>query len=302
MIGLETTKHPGVGNRRSALTLLELLVVLVILAVVATVAVNSLQPRVEAARFEQTQKQLQQVRDSILGPEQARQSDGTPLISGFVADVGRYPLLQANVVAASDSDTPVQGQELSELWSVQTELAQSYPFQFRAGPKTPVNYSDVQLPCGWRGPYLQLSMGSQALRDPWNRPFELLANSEMEVQSLVWQPIGAYDQPLATDLTNGKVSVTGAINFGQTAPSNIEVVMLVPDPNSSRSELAVLADEDDSPTTFTFSHVPIGVRAICVTAEGRRLLTRFVHVHHQGLSLVFDLNQESSNVPQQSNE
>lgn len=277
---------------RNALTLLELLVVLVILAIVATVAVNSLQPRVESARFQQTQVQIGNVQESILGPRNSRQSDGTPLISGFVADIGRSPVLQGNRLLSSEV---VEGTELSELWDQQTQLAQSFPFQFRAGPNTPVNYSDIQLPCGWRGPYLQLPMGISSLRDSWGRPFEVQSGMDRIVESIVWQPTASYDQPIVGDFSGGKVSVTGAINFGQADPSSFEVVMLVPAPETSRTELVVLADEDSNAATFTFSQVPIGLRAICVTAENQRLLTKYVNVPHQGLSLVFDLTQ---NVPQ----
>jgi prepilin-type N-terminal cleavage/methylation domain-containing protein len=283
--------------RYQGLTLLELLVVLVILAIVATVAVNSLQPRVEAARFEQTRKQMSNVQDAALGPVNSRQADGTPLVSGFVADIGRLPIHQISVshsTVSGDSNASTEGIELCELWDIQSQLALSYPFQFRSGPSSPVNYSDVQIPCGWRGPYLQLPMGVSSLRDPWNRVFEIQANEDFEIESLIWNPVAPYDQVLASDLKTGKVSVTGAINFGQTAPPNLEVVMLVPDPESSRTELVVLTDEDSNPSTFSFTQVPVGLRAICVMAQNQRLLTKYVNVPHQGLSLVFDLSTNSS--------
>lgn len=277
-----------VTTMRNALTLLELLVVLVILAVVATVAVNSLQPRVESARFEQTQKLIGNIQESILGPRSARLSDGTPLVSGFVADIGRPPMVQGSLRLDAD---PVKGTELSELWDAQTQLAQSFPFQFRSGPSSPVNFSDVLIPCGWRGPYLQLPMGNASLSDSWGRPFEIRAGLDQIVESVVWQPTASYDQPIEGDVTGGKVSVTGAVNFGQADPASFDVVMLVPAPETSRTELVVLADEDDNAATFTFSRVPIGLRAICITADNQRILTKYVNVPHQGLSLVFDLTQ-----------
>ncbi len=276
---------------RKALTLLELLVVLVILAIVATVAVNSLQPRVEAARFGQTQKLIANVQDSILGPRNSRQADGTPLVSGFVADVGRAPLVQGAELSNTSPGEPNEGMELRELWSADTSLARTYPFQFRSGPNSPVDYSDIQLPCGWRGPYLQLSIGVDSLRDPWGRPFDVQADMDDAVQTMIWRPVGSYDKPLASDLTSGKVSVAGAINLGESIPPSLEVVMLVPAPETSRTELVVLADEDNNASTFSFSQVPIGLRVVCVTVENQRVLTRYVNVTHQGISLVFDLTQ-----------
>lgn len=291
----KTSFRQSASRTRTALTLLELLVVLVILAIVATVAVNSLQPRVESARFEQTQRQLNQVTDAILGPRQARLPDGTPMVTGFVADIGRLPVIQ-NSTNDFDQETGNRidggGRELSELWSDQSGLAETYPFQFRSGPQSPVDYSDVQLPCGWRSPYLHLPMGLNSLRDPWNRPFEVVTSSDGQVQSIVWNPIGSFSEPLINDVKNGMVTVTGAINFGQTVPSNIEITMLAPNPESSRTELVILADEDESPNTFSFSSVPIGLRAICITVESQRLMTKYVQVPHTGLSLVFDLAQE----------
>ncbi len=296
-------KHKLRSNR-AALTLLELLVVLLILAIVATIAVNSLQPRVEAARFEQTQKQLNNVVDATIGPRQSRQADGTPIITGFIADVGRLPIEQSFSIASTTAETTGasssaairhpdrQGIELCELWDPNSQLALQFPFQFRSGPKSPVNYSDVNLPCGWRGPYLQLPMGTSSLRDPWNQPFEVETDLNREVLSVTWKPQGSYDQPITTTLTDGKVSVTGTINFGQTIPSNTEVVMLVPDPKSSQTELTVLSDEDDVVGTFSFQNVPVGLRAICINVDSQRLLTKYIQVPHQGLSLVFDLSSE----------
>lgn len=288
---------------RAGLTLLELLVVLVILAIVATVAVNSLQPRVEAARFEQTQKLIGNVQDAIMGPLNSRQADGTPLVSGFVSDIGRGPLLQATQVSPSETNAERSGQDLNELWSAESSLAQTYPFQFRSGPTGTPDYSDIQLPCGWRGPYLQLPVGIRSLKDPWGRPFEVQPDQDNVVQTLTWQPTGSYDQSISSDLTTGKVSVTGAINLGETIPPGIEVVMLVPAPESSRTELVVLADEDSNPSTFSFSQVPIGLRAVCVSIENQRVMTRYVNVPHQGLSLVFDLTQlPASNQAPESDE
>ncbi|MGB1931157.1 MAG: pilus assembly FimT family protein, partial [Mariniblastus sp.] len=146
---------------RSGLTLLELMVVLVILAIVATVAVQSLQPQVDSQRFDSAARLLEEIKVATLGPSQKFQLDGTPIVSGFVADVGRFPRIET-----SENDTE-EFLSLGELWSNENQLASQFPFQFRAGPEQPVDYSTIRLPCGWRGPYLQLPIGTKQLVDPW---------------------------------------------------------------------------------------------------------------------------------------
>ena len=80
-------------SKRTGLTLLELMVVLVILAIVATVAIQALQPQVDNQRFQSATTLLNQIELATTGPQEKYQVDGTPLINGFVADVGRLPRL-----------------------------------------------------------------------------------------------------------------------------------------------------------------------------------------------------------------
>ncbi len=288
---------------RVGLTLLELLVVLVILAVVATVAVNSLQPQVETARFEQTRRLLDNIQNSVAGTRQMQQADGTPLISGFVADVGRLPKRETGVnpgVSLQDTNEL----ELRELWDTQSVLARNYPFAFRAGPAQPVDYSSIQLPCGWRGPYLHLPLGYQSLRDPWGRSFNLQTDNDGQILAAGWEPMPPYESPLTRDLTIAKVSVTGTLNFGQSVPSIVDVVLLIPDPDSSLTELSVMADENPGLAQFLFSQVPIGLRALHIRYDDRQL-TKYIHVTHGGLSLAIDAEQPAaaqSNTEQSSSE
>jgi prepilin-type N-terminal cleavage/methylation domain-containing protein len=279
----------GAFAERRGLTLLELLVVLVILSIVATVAVNSLQPRVESTRFEQTRNLLGRIRTATIGADSARQTDGTPLISGFVADIGRLPKITSRPPGRADN-----GQELSELWEQESALARNFPFRFRSGPQSPVDYSQIQIPCGWRGPYLQLPMGSRQLRDGWGKPFEIERGSDGTVECLIWKPWGDFDSEMTCGLKSGKVNVSGTLNFGETPPSNVDVVLLGPDPDSSLSELRVFADEDSNPNTFTFSQVPVGLRALSVRYDEKQL-TRYLQVPHQGLTLALELSEPAEN-------
>ncbi|MEZ6106268.1 MAG: type II secretion system protein [Pirellulaceae bacterium] len=99
----------GRGVRRG-LTLLELLIVIVILAVLATVAVRSLTPLADQARYETTMRTMENVRSAVVGNSDTRQVNATPMVSGFIADMGRRPVTRGTDAAAW----------LSELWQSPT--------------------------------------------------------------------------------------------------------------------------------------------------------------------------------------
>ena len=82
------------------MTLLELVVVIAILAVLMTVAMRSVTGVAEQSRFEATQRTLENIQEAILGPANDHQPDGSRVISGFIADIGRLP--QAVLTTNSD--------------------------------------------------------------------------------------------------------------------------------------------------------------------------------------------------------
>jgi prepilin-type N-terminal cleavage/methylation domain-containing protein len=140
---------------RPGLTLVELLVVLAILALLATVAITSTDVLMGQGRYEATVRTLTNIEEAVRGPSGVRQPDGTLLVSGFVADMGRLPI--------ATSDDPRLA--LSELW-----IPGSLPmFAIR-----PTSDPEVLVPCGWRGPYLRLPIGTAGVKDGWGNPLVLL--------------------------------------------------------------------------------------------------------------------------------
>jgi type II secretory pathway pseudopilin PulG len=139
------------------MTLVELLVVVAILALLTAVAMMSTDVTLGQARYDATIRTLNGIQDAVLGIPGARQTDGTLLVSGFLADIGRLP------VAVADGTTT----GLGELWSNPNGLL---PFSIYAATHDP----EVLVACGWRGPYLQLPIGSSVLYDGWGYPLELL--------------------------------------------------------------------------------------------------------------------------------
>ncbi|WP_397381882.1 prepilin-type N-terminal cleavage/methylation domain-containing protein [Prosthecobacter sp.] len=155
----------------SGLTLLELLVVLTILVVLSTVAITSTSGVADQARYEATQRTLENIRDAVIGPANLRDTDGTLLYTGFMADTGRLPQAAAEVV---DGGTVLT---LAELVQQPAGMAAYQVLPAITSNCTPadeadeedikVNADTVRLGVGWRGPYLRLPPGNLLPRDGW---------------------------------------------------------------------------------------------------------------------------------------
>lgn len=150
---------PKTGQATAGFTLLEMVVVLVILAVIAQTAVVALDNAAADQWRLSTIDALEAAEDAILGRPHLSQPGGLPWIQGFVADVGRLPRVTG--------DAPLdQGEWCRELWA-RGALPQ-HAVQVATGD------AEVQLPGGWRGPYLRLGVGQQGWFDGFGVPFQPL--------------------------------------------------------------------------------------------------------------------------------
>ncbi|NUN47725.1 MAG: prepilin-type N-terminal cleavage/methylation domain-containing protein [Candidatus Brocadiae bacterium] len=145
--------HPVKNTRRAGLTLVELVVVLFILVLLATVAVTSTDGLIDQSRHDATRASMTAWEEALIGPKGERLPDGSPWIRGFVADVGRLP------VVLGDGSTD------QELWTKPDALP-------AFAIASPAGDAEVRLPAGWRGPYLQLGVGKTRFRDGWDGAFE----------------------------------------------------------------------------------------------------------------------------------
>lgn len=159
----------------SGLTLLELLVVLTILVALSTVAITSTSGVADQARYEATQRTLENIRDAVIGPANLRDSDGTLLYTGFVADTGRLPKAVAEVV---DGGTVLTLAELVQqpagmaAYQVLPAITSNCTPEEEADAEDPmppaeVSPDTIRLGVGWRGPYLRLPPGNILPRDGW---------------------------------------------------------------------------------------------------------------------------------------
>lgn len=171
---MKTTLHRPVIHA-SGLTLLELLVVLSILAVLSTVALTSSSGIADQARYEATQRTLENIREAVLGPANLRDTDGTLLYTGFVADTGRLPRAVAEIV---DGGTVLTLAELFEQPAGMAAYQVLPAIRMYCTPSTEADAEDpvppdevsedtVRLGVGWRGPYMRLAPGNFLPQDGW---------------------------------------------------------------------------------------------------------------------------------------
>jgi hypothetical protein len=115
----------------------------------------------------------------------------------------------------------------------------------------------VLVPCGWRGPYVQLALGTQEIRDGWGNYFDMLLDAAGDVAA-AGQPLfavrsrgadgsigvpasgaGPYDADTVLTLSQPCLSITVSgnvylVNSGTLTnppnPGQITVTMFGPDP------------------------------------------------------------------------
>jgi len=151
-------QHAISSHDRAGLTLIELVVVLAILATLGTVMVVQSDGLADQARYEQSARTLETIRDAVIGREVMTGEDPTSVAPGFVADVGRLPRAGA-------------AEDMSELWDI--DASGTAPTRFALQNLDDFDADDLWIACGWRGPYVRLPIGSSELRDGWGRSLVL---------------------------------------------------------------------------------------------------------------------------------
>lgn len=129
--------------RQRGFTLLEMLLVLFLMALVASAGLMLTEGVEDQAKYDETKRRMALIRTAIVG-DPTRTVNGTPEISGFVADMGRLPNCLRELTEALDCAAP-------------------------ANPLTTSVFDDNSgLLAGWRGPYLALlpdGDGTLSIRD-----------------------------------------------------------------------------------------------------------------------------------------
>jgi type II secretory pathway pseudopilin PulG len=226
-----------------------MVVVVGILVILASLAVRSMDGVDQQTRFETTQRTMQNVSDAVLSV--GRDADGSSLISGFIADMGRLPRAYG-----TDPNT-----QLQELWSNPGKF-QPLAVRTPVGPAGDPCDPEVLLATGWRGNYLRLGVGQSNLRDGWGKAFVLsFVGSEMGITSILSLgadgspgspvPPGAYDRDVAIQLgaasaspgaDPSKAAITGRVFRIDPKTGQVR------DPNSAEGKVTVLLFGPDPKT------------------------------------------------------
>lgn len=138
-------------HRRSGFTLLEVLMVVFILSAIALSTVSFTDELDQQIRFDDTATRSRYIRRAVVG-DVSRDANGTPIVSGFVADVGRLPINLQELI------------EQGSLPSWQLDATSNQWF-------------------GWRGPYLETVReavsGLKVYRDGWGNVDLVPANDAL---------------------------------------------------------------------------------------------------------------------------
>lgn len=157
------------------LTLLELLVVVAILAVLATVAIRSTSDFGQQTRYDVTQSTLKQFRDAVLGPANQVGPNGVPMVTGFIADLGRPPratLVNGVLDLPELYNGTLPTSPTLKAYSLYNAASSNITTTVVSGSLTVNNSASTSLyvPAGWRGPYISKSSALANIQDGWGKP------------------------------------------------------------------------------------------------------------------------------------
>ena len=244
---------------KNGFTLVELLTTILIIGVFTGIAVSSMTNVVDASRFETTFRQLQQIRNALVG-ETFRLETGLRKQYGYLGDMGGLP-------------TSSQG--LSPLFS-NPGTGKILPASYHS---TWYYESDIGIGYGWRGPYLTAALDADFYRDAWGNlvVYDNPAGGPATLTSYGRDGVvggTGYDQDIVLSIPNTvmKGNVLGYLAKGNSglsleaipySDSASDVVIYYPDGKGGLSQQLVTVPIASS-GKFSFSNVPLGYAAIKV--------------------------------------
>lgn len=159
---------------RSAFTLIEMLLVLFIMGLVASATLMVFDSADDEQRYRKTADRLEIIKRSILGTKRSTTLNSTPIIDGFIADMGRLP------IKYEGGENHEFLKELYDGASI-TGLLSSYVY-IGSEQVGDVPIPNISIMHGWRGPYLDFV--ESELRDGWGHVFQYgMVGSDMTLQS-----------------------------------------------------------------------------------------------------------------------
>jgi len=208
---LQIDKSMHQYQRQQGFTLLELLVVIGLLGLVAMSITSLVIEDQGVKRQEVTEKRWDEIRKAIIG-DSSRTLNGEPMLSGYVADMGRLPANLDELLAQdydNDNDSATPPIINQPAWTT-----------VQLGSVTPgVN---GELSGGWRGPYLYTG-GSKFFRDGWGNidPDNINPNNE-DTKNYGWNVTPTGVSPNITDIAVQSMGFDNAIggdNYDEDYPA-----------------------------------------------------------------------------------
>ena len=125
-------------------TLLEILLVLFLIGLMASATLMLTENVEDQAKYDETKRRMEMMRNAIVG-DPTRTVNGSPEISGFVADMGRLPICIAELLELGDEKSP-------------STIPKTYKSSCDASQTITIWSIDVStgIGSGWRGPYIQV--------------------------------------------------------------------------------------------------------------------------------------------------
>lgn len=182
-------------------TLLEMLLVLFLMALVASAGLMLTEGVEDQAKYDETKRRMALIRTAIVG-DPTRTVNGTPEISGFVADMGRLPndlreLTEQAYCYTTGYVTEVDCTTNGGTW----HEAASYALYYWCSNPLYLTQSDcttngaswgpnpANLMVGWRGPYVQAQPeqnGYRLIRDGYGNSGDNTEGLTADVRSAGW--------------------------------------------------------------------------------------------------------------------
>ncbi len=235
--------------KKFGFTLIEILASLVIMSVFSTIALSSLTNVVDDARFNQTQREMEQIRAALVGETQ-RLETGLRRNYGYLGDVGALPTSAQGLAALSANPSGVSAWTLNSTYG---------------------------MGAGWKGPYIQNTTDQDFLKDGWGNNY-VYANPVGGPATITsYGSDGAaggsgYAQDITLNIPNtvttGKVlgyvvAAQGDVVGADQVPYSSAAQAVIYYPNGSGGfTSSVFNVSVTSSGRYTFSSLPLGYAAV----------------------------------------
>lgn len=240
----------NVRRRKKGFTLIEILASLAILSVLTVIALSAVDGVIDDARFTQTVREMEQIRNALIGETQ-RLETGLRKNYGYLGDVGGLPTTSQGLAVLSSMPAGMSS------WAIQNSYG---------------------IGMGWRGPYLANTFDQNFYVDAWGNAYTYTnTGSGATITSLGADGAAGgsgFDQDITlnipTAVTTGKllgyvVEGSGDLLGADQIPYSdaAEVFLYYPNGSGGIASMSMALSAGNS-GKYSFSNIPLGFGALKV--------------------------------------